>query len=162
MSLSRSISATLACFLLGSCTGMFEAISNDPVRTERILAANEVPVVGTLSLAAERRIVLIGLSDDMEGKFCAEPPPEVAKNIQREFGTKIEAKDPSLIAELENIYQSNIVHLAERTVLLDLYRTGTYSLCQYYLNEAISGDQLYNAFNNLTDRVVSKVPEQPS
>jgi hypothetical protein len=141
---------------LVGCAGMFDAIQRDPVRVEKI-KARDGDKIATVSLSAEKRNVLVLLDGVRSGVYCAEPPPEIVKafNIERESSLKAEGtltpeKKAEIEAKNEEKTKEAITVLSQRTVLLDVYRTGTYSLCQFYANGAISSEELAKQFESLT------------
>jgi hypothetical protein len=139
---------------------MFDAIQRDPVRIEKI-SARAGDQLATVSLDAVKRNVLVSLAGERAGAYCAEPPPEVAKafNIVREASLKAEGeitpdRKAKLEAENKETINEAITVLSQRTVLLDVYRTGTYSLCQFYVNGAVSATELVKQFDSLTQAVI--------
>ena len=154
--------------LSSGCTSMFKVIIDDPVRATNISKDKDGrDAVATISLDASRRNVIVRLTESgNSGKFCAEPPPDTASAIESilEATAKASAESGDKKAEVnatgKDAYKSNVVVIAKRTELLDIYRTGTYSLCQYNINGAISDAELVNLFKMLTEKVLSRVPEQ--
>lgn len=118
-------------------------------------------VVSTASLSADRRTVIVKLIGQEAGKFCAEPPPDVAQNLTSSIEATLKATIPKVKIEGEGEYKETvareIVVLAKRTVLLDIYRTGTYSLCQFHLNKGINPNELITRFDALTEAVITGV-----
>ena len=150
---------------LSGCTSMMQAVNADPTRVN-VIGADEKDVVATVSLAANRRTMIVGLAGEGKGTFCAEPPPEVANNITSEVEAALKAtveRDglAGVDAEgnLKDFFKTTVVQLSERTALLDIYRTGTYSLCQYHLNGALSGTDLRDQFKNLTEAIINRLPK---
>ncbi len=119
--------------------------------------------LGTLSITAARRMALVKLEGPNRGKFCAEPPPDVSENVSTMLDSAIKAKLAELPADIDASLKDTLkveaVVLAKRTALLDVYRTGAYSLCQYNLNGAISGQELKDSFDKLTLDVLKAIRE---
>lgn len=146
--------------LLSGCASTWKVITDDPVRSTNILRdKHQRAVLATISLDSSRRNVIVGLSNDSMGKFCAEPPPDTASSIRHSFnlegkgtssGGGNDASNVELLAKIQDTYESTVVALASRTERLDIYRTGTYWLCQMHLNSAASSEQVFNAFELLT------------
>ena len=117
--------------------------------------------VGTLSVTAARRVALVRLEGENRGKFCAEPPPDVSENISTTLDAVIKAKLAELPADvgvsIKDKLKVDAVVLAKRTALLDVYRTGTYSLCQLHLNGGTSDPVLMEQFNKLTQKVLDEM-----
>lgn len=161
----KYFAAVLITSSLTACASTFEAMGRDPVRVEKI-SASDKDVIATVSLSAEKRNVLISLSGDKKGFYCAEPPPEVAKsfdidrtNILEGEGQLTSDEKAKLKAELKEKTVEAITVLAQRTVLLDVYRTGTYSLCQFFVNGAINEDQLLSQFDKLSTSVINALSQ---
>jgi len=105
--------------------------------------------VGTLSVTADRRVVLVRLQENSAsaaGRFCAEPPLDADQSVtnalaaMRELSTdKIEA---SVKVELARSFAQIFPAFVRRTQGLQLYREAMYNLCQNYLNHAINDDTL--------------------
>lgn len=126
-----------------------------------VIEDNVQGTVGTLTVTAARRMALVRLEGKNRGKFCAEPPPDVSENISTTLDAAIRAETAKLggEAKLSDTLKVDAVVLAERTALLDVYRTGTYALCQYHLNDAITGTELNENFKDLTEKVVNAMRE---
>lgn len=105
--------------------------------------------VGTLSVTADRRVVLVRLQENSAsaaGRFCAEPPLDADRNItsalkaMQDLSTdKIES---SVKVELARSFAQIFPGFVRRTQGLQLYREAMYNLCQNYLNHAITEDTL--------------------
>lgn len=147
----------LSFFVLG-CASSIRSI------VERPVVENSIGDHATgMSLSADRRnVLIIGVGENYY--FCAEPPPDVAIGVTTKTSASLDASgnpgsgeggEISLGAELDDEYSSAVVKLAERTVLLDVYRTSTFALCQYYLNGAYDSVELQEAFEKLNEEVLS-------
>ncbi len=174
----KSISLVIgSLLLLNGCASTFEAMGRDPVRVEKV----EVPdssAVTAVSLSAEKRNVVVGLraikdsngliKTDGKGNalnrtlYCAEPPPEVAKafDIDRSInidssGQMSESEKAKVKADIKGTVKEALTVLGQRTVLLDVYRTATYALCQFYMNEAIDEKELVAQFSSITTQVLT-------
>jgi len=147
--------------LVSGCTGMVNTMTRDPVRVEPI-RSDENSVLTSVSLNAEKRMVLVSTRrGEGIGRFCAEPPPDVAKafdtsdrNLLEGSASLTEADKEKLKIDMESNIKEAVTTLGQRTPLLDIYRTGVYSLCQFNLNGAISNAQLPNVFSELTKGVL--------
>lgn len=151
----------LSSLLTSGCAALTQAINADPTKIQNI-RSNEKrgDVMGTVSLAAERRTVLVSLNKENKGRFCAEPPPEVANQITaKSIGDlKVDvAGQGNAAANLQDTFDSTVIALSERTVLLDIYRTATYSLCQYHLNGAFSDGELAKQFSEITHKALDSL-----
>jgi hypothetical protein len=130
-------------------------VASDPVRVENIgdSAGTGERAAAAVSLAAERRVVMVRLEGDERGLFCAEPPPDVAKEVTAELIASLSKKDVK--GELRDSYLENVVNLARRSETVEVYRAGTYALCQYHLNGAIKDADVPNLFATLTHQALS-------
>jgi hypothetical protein len=147
-------------FLTSGCASSLHEFHNRAVVEDNISDA-----VGTLSLNAQRRTVIVGLHGINRGKFCAEPPPDVAESVTTELDAKLKAEIAKIETNIEGGINDKLITqitvLAERTAILDIFRTGTYALCQYHLNGAIKDNEMKHIFEELTQNVLAKFETQP-
>ncbi len=140
-------------FLLTGCASSINSFFN-----RAVVEDNVDNTVGTLTVTAARRIAIVKLEGQQRGKFCAEPPPDVSENISTSLDATLRAKLAELPADIDGTLKDTLkveaVVLAKRTALLDVYRTGTYALCQYHLNYGITNQELIDSFNSLTKDVI--------
>ena len=126
-----------------------------------VVEDNIEDAVGTLSLNAQRRTVIVALDGENRGKFCAEPPPDVAESVTTSLEAALKATiketDTDVSGSLKDTLETQITVLGERTTILDVYRTGTYALCQYHLNGAMGAKELQESFDSLTQQVLDKM-----
>ena len=145
-------------FLLSGCGSFFNAVLNDPTRQDIIEDENDKLIAATVSLSAERRIVLI----DPEGKFCAEPPPDVAKAISTKLVAainKFSDDNPTPDAQakfIEDITQE-IQTLFTKDTESDVFRSGIFAICQYHLVGALEKGQVAELFEKLVNGIVSSI-----
>lgn len=132
--------------LLSGCATSLETFFNRPVVEDGIKN-----VVSTVSLSADRRTVVVVTAGDNAGKFCAEAPPDTAKEISTSLKASLEAEGGGKKANgsLEDGLETKIIELGERTAKLDAYRTGLYALCQFHLNGAMTKEQVNTNFVEL-------------
>ena len=146
-------------FLTSGCASSLHEFHNRAVVEDNISEA-----VGTLSLNAQRRTVVVGLLGENRGKFCAEPPPDVAESVSTDLDAKIKAEIAKIQTDLDVGIQDKLITqitvLGERTAVLDVFRTGTYALCQYHLNGAVEPGETKTIFENLTRAVLAKFKTQ--
>ena len=105
--------------------------------------------VGTVSVTADRRVVLIRLQENSAsaaGRFCAEPPLDADQNITSALAAmrdiSSDKMEPSVKVELARSFAQILPAFIRRTQGLQLYREAMYNLCQNYLNHAINEDEL--------------------
>jgi hypothetical protein len=159
-----------ASFVFGCGHTWFADPKANPVIEDKVGISGK-EVLGTLATTADRRTVIVKLveapgSNDI-GKFCAEPPPDVAENIVSQIGLLLEAdakiKPAPGETELEGtgkidfnkLLQTTVQALVKRSQGLQLYRDAMYNYCQAYLNRAISETE----FNEKNDEVLIKAYE---
>jgi hypothetical protein len=147
---------------------MMQTFQKDPVRQTNLgsLDKNDRSVLSVASFDASRRNLMVVLDGPNKGRFCAEPPADIALNVESKSkggvaaeGGKTEAR-LKLDAQAETDYRDTVTILAQRTVLLDIYRTGAYTLCQYYLNGALSSEEASRQFFTLTEKVLDAYAKQ--
>lgn len=152
VSMKRLITVTISALALQGCASSIEAFYNRPVVEDSTRG-----VTTTVSMSADRRTVIVVTEGDNIGKFCAEAPPDAAKEISTELSSKLEAEVKQQKADLEakgkgelkDKLDTKVVVLSERTAELDAFRAGLYALCQYHLNGAMSADQVDENFKEL-------------
>lgn len=138
----------LAAFLCG-CASTMGTIFNRPVVEDGIKN-----VASTISLASDRRTVVVVTEGNNKSRFCAEPPPDTATGLKTELEASLDAKVRDEIdAKLKgnDKYETHVTVIAERTAALDAFRTGVYALCQYHLNGAIAQTEVKPLFEKLID-----------
>ena len=150
------ILAVCIAVLLSGCASSVKSFFDRAVVEDDVDGA-----VGTLSVTAARRMALVRLEEPNRGRFCAEPPPDVSENIVSTLDAQLKAKIAKLQSDAELGLKDSLtvqaVALTERTALLDVYRTGTYALCQYHLNGAIKDNELKSSFDALTTKVLEEL-----
>jgi hypothetical protein len=150
----KMILIILTAVLTTGCASTISAVLNRPVTENTVKNA-----VSTVSLAADRRTVLVITDGVNRTKFCAEPPPDTATGLKTELDASLEAKAKSDKAKAEasgkgtikDKIETNVTVIAERTASLDAFRTGVYALCQYHLNGAIAKEDVKPLFEKLID-----------
>ena len=138
--------------LLSGCASTLDTFYNRPVVEDNVDKA-----VSTVSLSADRRTVVVVTDGVNRTKFCAEPPPDSARNVTTELKASIDAEAKSqkvqaeakVKAELGDKLTTNVVVLSERTAALDAYRTGLFALCQLHLNGAIEAKDVKSVLDKL-------------
>jgi hypothetical protein len=96
--------------------------------------------VGTLATVAQRRLALIKFAD---GKFCAEPPPDVADNVSATLSAALSGGNGKIEinSQMASAFATAAKQLFYRSQGLQLYRDGMFSLCAAYLNKAIKEEE---------------------
>jgi hypothetical protein len=109
-----------------------------------------------LGMTATRRGVMIRVNKPNEALsaadyanphvvFCAEPPPDAMQSFQAGFSGSIDRKDLG-IAKVADAYSTAARSIAARTPVSDTYRTAVYSICQLFINGALSREEARDLF----------------
>jgi hypothetical protein len=93
--------------------------------------------------------------------FCAEPPPDVAVSSKAGFAAGLAVANKGK-ADVTDSYARQAMQLANRTSLLDIYRTAVFSLCQLHMNGAISDVDTAKMFSDITLKALEKAPTNES
>ena len=150
-------------FIVSGCTA-FTSPMQQPVIEEKLGRSfiDDTNAIGTLSLTPERRVVLSNFS---KGKFCAEAPTEVGIDISQLIEAPAKAKDGTgkeigLGAVVASAYSNSVLN--RRTQGVQLFQTNAYFLCQMYMNDAISKEQLIRAhlqlLNTASQIIMAELP----
>lgn len=133
---------------LTGCASTTGTFFNRPVVEDQV-----GDTIRTVSLSADRRTVIVAEPGHPNPRFCAEPPPDTATGIKTDLDAGLTL--PGKSATLKDKFEANVTVLAARNAPLDAYRTGVFSLCQFYLNGAIDKDKIESLFTKLLDAYVS-------
>ena len=150
--------------LVSGCASTAGTFFNRPVIEDSVQGA-----VSTVSLAADRRMVVVVTEGTNRTKFCAEPPPDTATGLKTELDAALKAKAKSDKAKaeaegeisLKDKFETTVTVIAERTAPLDAFRTGVYALCQFHLNGAVSMEDVKPLFEKLINAFASSQSEKP-
>jgi hypothetical protein len=147
--------AVLASFLaLTGCASSLNAVFRRAIVENRIEPGTRV-----LSMDASRRSIV--MQADERGvlqKICAEPPPDVADKLTAalEASGKISSESgeskKSTEAALKDSFALDAVKLFDRPAAVDIFRTGSYALCQMHLNGAIHEPDLGRQYADLLEK----------
>ncbi len=140
--------------VITGCASSLGGFVNRPVAENSIGG-----VASTVSLAADRRTVIVVTDGVNKSKFCAEPPPDTATNLKTDLDASFKAKVKSEQAQanaegeltVKDKFETSVKVIAERTVALDAFRTGVYALCQLHLNGALTDKDVRALFEKLLD-----------
>ena len=150
----KILAASVCAVLLSGCASSIGAFFSRPV------VQDTVGALGTLSQSADRRTVLVVIDGANKGKFCAEPPPDSAVGIKTDLQASFEAGAKKL--GLGDKLETTVNVLADRTPALDMFRTGTYALCQYQLNGQLTSAQVETQFKALIDAFIKVESLRPT
>lgn len=117
--------------------------------------------IGTVATTAERRVILIDLDKD---HFCAEPSPDVAEAINSTIKAAAEASakstsghDAKVSAEIGKSLATSINNVFTRTQGVQLFRDGSYALCQARMNGDIKDQAFIDRFDKLQKDAVDLI-----
>lgn len=122
---------------------LFSAPSWVPVVEDKVGSGQfigEDKRVGTLATVAQRRLALIKFGD---GRFCAEPPPDVADSVSASLSAALSGGNGKInvTGEMAHQFATAAKQIFYRSQGLQLYRDGMFSLCTAYLNKAITEEE---------------------
>ncbi len=147
--MSRILTVIALVALLTGCASTIGTFFNRPVVEDGIHN-----VASTISLASDRRTVVVVTDGTNKSRFCAEPPPDTATGLKTELEASLKAKlqdEIDIDGTAKDKLETNVTVIAERTAALDAFRTGVYALCQYHLNGAIAQGEVKPIFEKLID-----------
>lgn len=117
--------------------------------------------IGTLATTAERRMVLVHFKND---HVCAESSPDVAEAINSSIRAAAEASvkstgadEAKVSGEIAKQLATSINTLFVRTQGLQLFRDGSFTLCQARMNGDIEKATFASKFDALLDRAVDLI-----
>jgi hypothetical protein len=145
--------ALLAIETMWGCAGM----EYRPTIVEQRLGAD----TRVLFLTAETRMVMY---NEKTGRYCAEPPPDVAQNILTSLQVAINASGGKLPAdvgaEFSRAAASTAQSLLSRSQGLQMYRDGMYYLCQRFMNGVINQERYDHEAKELLTQTTNLVREE--
>lgn len=117
--------------------------------------------IGTLATTSERRIVLVDLKKD---HFCSEPSPDVAEAINSSIRAAVDASakygngaDIKVSGEIARQLATSINSIFTRTQGIQLFRDGSFALCQARMNGDIKDHEFAKRYDFLLDRAVELI-----
>lgn len=140
----RALTAVLIVTALSGCASTIGTFYNRPVVEDKVGED-----VRTVSLSADRRTVIVTSLDKPKKLFCAEPPPDTATTIKTDLDTTLKAKGVDV--GIKDKFDLTAQILSSRNAPLDAFRTGVFSLCQFYLNGAMDKPEVSRMFEKLLD-----------
>lgn len=105
--------------------------------------------VGTLATAPDYRVVYVRL--DEKAKLCAEAPADAGAQFGSTFAASLAApiNGVPLSAEAKAGLAVAMKQLFKRSQGVQLYRDGSFALCNLFLNGAVNGDQYFHELQEL-------------
>lgn len=167
------------CTVLNGCSGTTAFLNREIQENEIEVGAQDskgaVIKASVMGMSENRRGILIrqnkqgidpaalaqGQAVKPEILFCAEPPPDVAVSSKAGFAAGLAVANKGQ-ADVTDNYARQAMQLANRTSLLDIYRTAVFSLCQLHMNGAISDVDTAKMFSDITLKALEKAPTDES
>ena len=129
----RYLLCTMSLAALSGCASTAGVFFNRPVVEDSV-----GETLRTVSLASDRRTVIVKTIEPGRGRFCAEPPPDSATSLASQLDLRVNAKNKAGVevgVSADDRLKTEVTVLAQhRTPALDGFRIGLFALCQYQLN----------------------------
>lgn len=149
--------------LVSGCASTTGMLNREIQENEIAVGMKSRPVAASvLGMSENRRGILIRDNERLSNGtprlfFCAEPPPDVAMSTRAGLAASLQVSGKG-DGNLSDSYTRIAMLLANRTSLLDIYRTAVFSLCQLHMNGSIDHKQAESMFREITLKVIDKVP----
>lgn len=131
--MKKIILLTTATIILSSCS---------TIKTMSADTSKQYQKIGMLETTANKRVVIVNV---ITGKFCAESPPETQDTFSGVFTALAEATKNSVgnaKVNLSAAIEKGFGQLYKRSHSNQMYRDASYSLCQAYVNGALTDRNL--------------------
>jgi hypothetical protein len=138
------------CFLAvvaAACSGCASQLTAFYNRS--VVEDNVSNVVSTVSLSADRRTVVVATHGNKKPLYCAEPPPDTATGLKTDLDASVKAKGNEL--SIKDKLETSVTVLSARNAPLDAFRTGLFSLCQFYMNGGLEQTDVRPIFEKLIE-----------
>jgi hypothetical protein len=153
MLLATSVAALTGC-------GAFSSPRESPVIEERVTDFG-LRKIGILATTAERRAVIVKVPERL---LCAEPPPDVGEAVAAAFSAYLQAEGSKLPVEAKGgvarASGTSIAQLTYRTQGLQLYRDGSFFLCNMYMNGVIKDKEYEVARKDLLAASIELIKQE--
>jgi hypothetical protein len=157
--MTRLIMAGVVLLLIQGCS-IFTQPKANPVIEDRISDWGKEKI-GVLATTPERRIVIVKMPGSA---FCAEPPADAAENVSAALTAVAEASAQGRVTDAQlSIAQTlatSVKQLFQRSQGVQLYRDGTFMLCNAYLNGAITKEQFLQRHERLLEIVAPLIAQE--
>lgn len=154
----RIIFALLVLASLSGCASYFTP--RPPVIEDKVgLWGREM--VGTLSTAPDYRVVYVKLNG--EAKLCAEAPADAGAQFGSTFAAALSApagSSPPISLETKAGLAVAMKQLFKRSQGVQLYRDGSFALCNLYLNGSIDRNQYFAELQELRKTAASLIDKE--
>jgi hypothetical protein len=170
-----------AILLTGGCASLNQYFNRDTLENRVPLDVGDTGPrdrhqMSVMSFTATRRAIVVNgggprSQGDAAGTIyaCAEPPPDaVASVLSQDAYTATASRagakdgDPQMAATIASQYQVLAQKLAERTPLLEAYRSSLFALCQLYINGALTPDEVRDLFREINANVLTRMDPGPN
>jgi hypothetical protein len=139
----RVLKLMIPCLALSGCASTIGTFYTRPVVEDSI-----GETISTVSLSSDRRTVIVAHSlRDGHTQFCAEPPPDTASGIKASMDSTSKFKGDEI--KLKDDFLTSVTVLSARNAPLDAFRTGVFTLCQFYLIGAVDKGEVKTLFTEL-------------
>ena len=148
----------LAMMFLSGCASYFTP--RPPIVEDKVGQWGQ-ETVGTLSTAPDYRVVYVRLSD--KAKLCAEAPADAGAQFGSTFAAALTSPlggTKEISAEAKASLAVAMKQLFKRTQGVQLFRDGTFALCNLYLNQGISDSQYLQELQELRKAAVSLIERE--
>lgn len=147
-------------FIIASVVVIFSGCSSTTTSfyNRSVVEDNIADVVSTVSLSSDRRTVVVAHKSANQEKplFCAEPPPDTATGLKTDLD--VTGKSRGGEGSLKDKLETSVTVLSARNAPLDAFRTGLFSLCQFYMNGAIQNTDVPVLFRELIEAYKTTQP----
>jgi hypothetical protein len=163
MKMKRAIIAGVVLALLQGVQGCstFTQPKANPVIEDRVTNWGGPGKVGILATTPERRVVIVKMPDN---KFCAEPSADAADNVSAALTAVAEASAQGRVTEAQlgfaQTLATSVKQLFIRSQGIQLYRDGTFMLCNAYLNGSITEEQFLKRHERLLEIVAPLIDKE--
>lgn len=143
-----------AALSLGACGYRhFAHRATNPV-IEDVVRQDDDAIASVVSTKAERRTIIFKGTD----RVCAEPPPDVGEAISAQALSELSTKEVAF--GYGHQFATAILQLGQRSQGLELYRTGSFVLCNMYVNGVIDRLEYQAAMSQLLTVSKDLISEQ--
>lgn len=161
------ILGTLGCVAASGCSFLTPPIENPIIE-------HHSGQLGAFATVAERRVVLTKrdfsktpeAATTYDSRFCAEPPPDATQSIASALTAAISGRatglqaNPEASAAFAKSLETTAKALFQRSQGVQLFRDGSYVLCQAYLNEAISRSDYLKQYQALLGKASALIDKE--
>ncbi len=154
----------IAALSIASLSGCASFTARPPVTKDRVGSSFGFGgQVGTLATAPDYRVVYVKL--DENAKLCAEAAADAGAQFAQTFAGALSAPTGSaqpLSAETKVGLAVAMKQLFKRSQGIQLFRDGSFALCNLYLNGAVDKQQYFEEFQRLrrdaVDLIAKEIP----